>query len=234
MCARGMRKVRGLRMRTDCWKQRADSSPMNVPSQRRSSGSSTPKCPPASGGSGVMRHGVGPCGSLHPLTGRGVDVDRRLAVRRDHGVEVDQLGDALWYPVGDALDDQAGVAVSDEHDLLELLRLEQTGDVVDVCLQSHLGAEQGPARTRARSARAPGPCDWQPRGRGRPGPRPGRRARRRARGRTWTWWISLSVLQMGGGRLRDCRRPTPPGRRDRETVLRTLLRGRRRCAGQEV
>jgi hypothetical protein len=85
---------------------------------------------------------AGPHGEVDQGLAHGHDIDRALAVLRDHRVKVDQMGDPIRDPVGRGRDDQSGVAVSHEDHLGEVFLDDQVHDVVDVRVKPHLGAEQ--------------------------------------------------------------------------------------------
>ena len=55
------------------------------------------------------------------------------------GVQVDELGDPLGDPVGHAGDHEAGVAVAQKDDVVQILELDEVDDVLYVRLEVHLG-----------------------------------------------------------------------------------------------
>ena len=82
-------------------------------------------------------HGLATVGRQH--------VDDALAVGRHEGVEVDELGDPLGHPVGDAGDDVAGRAVPDQQHAVEVLVAHEVDDVGDVRRHPDLrGRQVGP------------------------------------------------------------------------------------------
>ncbi|GAA1844885.1 hypothetical protein GCM10009836_25480 [Pseudonocardia ailaonensis] len=82
-----------------------------------------------------------------------------------HGVDEDQVGDAVRDAVGGRGDDHAGVAVSDEDDVGEVVVEDGGGDVLDVGAQVDVGAEQVrrvavAGQGRGQDAVAVGPEQW--------------------------------------------------------------------------
>src|SRR5215212_3088085 len=91
------------------------------------------------------RHGEPPAVSrfLHPLLDVSSDFGRKSldegsAIGYRSGVHVHYLRDALGHPVGHTRDHKAGVAVSQEHDVVKILELDQVDHVGDVGIEVDL------------------------------------------------------------------------------------------------
>ena len=81
-------------------------------------------------------------GIRFPGSDLGQGVEDGLTVARDHRVEEHEVSDALGDRLGHTGDDHSGVAVSHQDGGIEVFKLEEVDDVLDVRGQRGLGCQQ--------------------------------------------------------------------------------------------
>ena len=68
---------------------------------------------------------------------------------RHEGIDVDQVSEAVARVLRDASDDHAAITVSDEHDILKIVALQQLDDVANVRVERHVLRERPGVRSKA-------------------------------------------------------------------------------------
>ena len=68
---------------------------------------------------------------------------------RDEGIDVDQVTDAAARPLGDTGDDQSAIAVADEHDIVEILSVQEIDHIPNVCVERHTLRERAGVGSQA-------------------------------------------------------------------------------------
>ena len=61
---------------------------------------------------------------------------------RDEGIDVDQVTDAPARLLGDTGDDQSAIAVADEHDIVEILSVQEIDHIPNVRVERHMLRER--------------------------------------------------------------------------------------------
>jgi len=77
-----------------------------------------------------------------------------LAIAWDGRIEVDQLSNLLCYAIGYAGDYWPAQAMSDQHDILQILVPEEADDILDVSFQARIWASEMGAFAYTRKGRA--------------------------------------------------------------------------------
>ena len=80
-------------------------------------------------------------GSHHVSEIFGQQVQGRLAVAGDEGVDVHDQADAVCDPIRSAGHGHAPIAGSAQHDVVKVLELEHRDDILDVRGKSHVGSQ---------------------------------------------------------------------------------------------
>ena len=91
---------------------------------------------------------------LHPRPVHLVQIEQRLSVVGHKGIDIDQLLDLVARTVGDAGGDHAAIAVADQHDVAQILVLDDVQHVLDMRIQidRRVGQMRALAEARYRSA----------------------------------------------------------------------------------
>ena len=97
----------------------------------------TPKARPGRDGCCQFSASVSTRARICAPPSRTNEIGQSLAIPRDEGVEVHQLGQPLGGALGDPGDDHAAVAMADEHDVGQVLVLQHAEHVLDVGVEVH-------------------------------------------------------------------------------------------------
>ena len=108
-----------------------------------------------------------------PSLGR-EEIEHGLTMLWHERVQIYDVGDAFGHPIGHAGDDRARGAVPEEHNVAEILILQHIDNVVDVHVESDLGASEMAAFAEPRQCRSDDVVTALPQERGDfpPAPRP--------------------------------------------------------------
>jgi len=84
-----------------------------------------------------LAEGIGAAGRQQAETG--------LSVLRQEGVEIDERGNFLRHPVGDAGDHHAAIGIPKQNDIRQIRVVDNAGHILDMRVEIDLTAEEVPA-----------------------------------------------------------------------------------------
>jgi len=84
------------------------------------------------------------------VVGRDVEIEQRLAVFRDEGIEIDQSCDLLRHRVGDRSDHHAAIGMAEQHHIRKVFIADDVEDVGD------MGAQVDGSALKMRALALPG------------------------------------------------------------------------------
>ena len=130
---------------------------------------------------------------LHALAVRLVEIQQRLAVLRNEGVEIDQLRDAIAGAIGDAGRDHAAIAVAEQHDVAQILELDDVDHILDMGVEIDRRIHQMHALAKSGVGRRDQPMAGRLHQRMHLLPRPAATPHRDRRGRSCVELIGVSM-----------------------------------------